>query len=120
MWPPVPGSAAPIDPCGSQSIGMMGHGVVYAIGPEASGPLKIGSAGDAVARLFELQVGNWRRLMIIGGVYCGKRSQASAVERLFHRRFSDRRIDGSAAREWFDVGIDDFDRVVREIFNARV
>lgn len=97
----------------------MGHGVVYAIGPKPAGPLKIGSAGDVVSRLFDLQVGNWRPLMIFGSIYCGKRAKASQIERLFHQKLADRRIGGSAAREWFDVCTHDFERVAREIFHGQ-
>ena len=68
-------------------------GLAYFIQAE-SGPIKIGLAIDAIARLAELQTGNHELLRLIGTVGGGR-----VAERGLHRRFAEHRIRG----EWFEA-----------------
>lgn len=117
-WPPRAGDTL-VGPCSWKVIAQLGHGLVYAIGADPAGPIKVGAASDVLKRRDDLQVGSWQALAIFGARYCGARRSASIVESALHRRFASRRLRNGPGREWFDIAIDDFDRAAREFFNAR-
>lgn len=66
---------------------------VYVISEQPGGPLKIGTAGNPIRRLRELQVGNPRRLKIECVIYGGRET-----ERMLHEYWQEHRIGGNVRR----------------------
>lgn len=66
---------------------------VYFIQEGHDGPIKIGCARYVSARLSQLQMGNWKRLQVLGVIP----GASKTVERDWHRRFASIRVFG----EWF-------------------
>jgi T5orf172 domain-containing protein len=118
LWPPEIGSEVPTDPCSCDGLERAGWGVVYAIGPDEERPLKIGSAANAVTRRRDLQSGNWRTLFVYRTIFFGPRARAHEAERRLHDQFSEFRIEVKGCREWFEIGLDQFDEAI-EALNVR-
>src|SRR5512139_3951506 len=84
---------------------------VYIIGPVSGYPVKIGVAEKPTKRLLGVQVGCWEELMIHGIYKANNRGDAYRLEKLSHKRLSDRRMIG----EWFNVFEKDALSVIDEI-----
>ena len=71
------------------------YGVVYFVGAETSGPVKVGFTTDntVMSRLAQLQTASHERLVVLGSVYAGP-----TVERAIHNLLHAHWVRG----EWFD------------------
>jgi hypothetical protein len=72
--------------------------VIYVIGEQRHGVVKIGKSDDPMARLRDLQIANPRQLHLLVALP-GDR----AAELLYHKHFASKRVQG----EWFDFGNED-------------
>lgn len=72
--------------------------MIYVIGEQSTGIVKIGYSAEPVKRLKEIQAGNHRPLQVLLAVP-GDRG----TERTLHQHFAGRCVGG----EWFDFGKDD-------------
>ena len=76
-------------------------GVVYVIGWQPSGPLKIGYTMTPVARLAALQVGSPFLLRIYAGFVFDRAESAARIETAAHAALESQRLSG----EWFKVDV---------------
>jgi hypothetical protein len=67
---------------------------------KSNGKYKIGKARDVKHRINNLQAGSHKRFRLVLKL---KSSNNTILERLCHRKFSDKRVRG----EWFDLNRDD-------------
>jgi Meiotically up-regulated gene 113 len=75
---------------------------LYVIGPDRSGPLKLGFSADPERRLKQLQTGHALPLYLYHSEPVAG-SQARRLESLLHKSFNHRRQRG----EWFDMIVAD-------------
>jgi hypothetical protein len=72
---------------------------VYAIGPKARAPLKIGYSNNVPVRLTELQEGHWEELFIHLTIWVPDNRAAQRLEKRIHAELASRRRHGT----WFGV-----------------
>jgi len=76
-----------------------GRRIVYVLGPENGWPCKIGYAANLLARLHDVQVAHWQKIVVHHCGYCFDKAAALDIEKAAHRL-----LDANAMRgEWFDV-----------------
>lgn len=73
---------------------------IYVVAPEGTWPVKIGIAVYPISRVRDLQTSHWKKLEVVGAVWCHNKQDALNVERKTHAMLEDdnRRLLG----EWFD------------------
>jgi hypothetical protein len=89
---------------------------VYIVGESTRDPpFKIGFAGNPVARLQDLQIGNPRRLFLVGAAVCSCRA-APILEERAHEFLSRCRLGG----EWFEAPKAMVDAAIQSGVNAGI
>jgi hypothetical protein len=74
---------------------------IYAVGPQAGQPLKIGFGHDPQRRLSDLQAGNWVELFIHFHVWAIDNALARRVEAACHRLLE--KAEKCLCGGWFDI-----------------